>query len=365
MINISKAAFIFVLLFLTMMAFAAADVTYTITVNPNTVNQGQGSTVTVSADIPAATPIAGASFTIESTGGLTYGVAAAGVLGSQIGAPSCNAAGNRLVCSLSGINGVSGNGVLLTVPVTTAANAPNSITLSLTGLSALDDLGDAVEPVSSAGAVTLTVNVPDSQCTGVAPSNAALCAGDDSGLVADTPRTLVAACTLNIKCEYTCDAGFNLNGGICVANQCVNGATDFPGCITCPNGQVLDAGFCRAKTCNELGTCDNDAACANNNECSSRNCQATCQPANLCVNFVSTHNSQVCPDGSTQDCDTTCNADGSTQECTPDCSQHQQGGAHEQKKQAVKAEIDAIQENQQWNIALISRLARLIRGLFA
>src|SRR3989338_2132616 len=243
MINISKAAFIFVLLFLTMMAFAAADVTYTITVNPNTVNQGQGSTVTVSADIPAATPIAGASFTIESTCGLTYGIAAAGALGSQIGAPSCNADGNRLVCSLSGINGVSGNGVLLTVPVTTAANAPNSITLSLTGLSALDDLGDPVEPVSSAGAVTLTVNVPDSQCTLAIPPNAALCAGDDAGLAVDTPRTLVAACT-DTKCEYTCNDNFHLDGGVCVADACENGANNFPACNVCPVGEVMDGGQC-------------------------------------------------------------------------------------------------------------------------
>lgn len=52
-------------------------------------------------------------------------------------------------------------------------------------------------------------------CTGSAPANATLCAGDDAGLTADTARILVAACTA-AKCEYTCDSGFIQSGSTCI-----------------------------------------------------------------------------------------------------------------------------------------------------
>ncbi len=49
-------------------------------------------------------------------------------------------------------------------------------------------------------------------CTGTAPTNAQLCSGDDTGLTAATPRTIVAACT-DAKCEYTCASRFSLQNG--------------------------------------------------------------------------------------------------------------------------------------------------------
>ncbi len=55
-------------------------------------------------------------------------------------------------------------------------------------------------------------------CTGPVPANATLCTGDDSGLTADVARTTVASCGTP-KCEYTCSAGFILQGGVCVAEQ--------------------------------------------------------------------------------------------------------------------------------------------------
>ncbi len=54
-------------------------------------------------------------------------------------------------------------------------------------------------------------------CQGALPSDAALCAGDDTGLLANTNRTTVAACGEETKCEDTCNAGFTLQNGQCVA----------------------------------------------------------------------------------------------------------------------------------------------------
>jgi len=107
-------------------------------------------------------------------------------------------------------------------------------------------------------------------CTGVVPSNATLCAGDDTGLSADTLRSAVAACTAPAKCEYTCDVGYYASGGVCVAYVCTGSApanADFcagdntglgvdtprslvaacgvPKCeYTCSNGYALSGGVC-------------------------------------------------------------------------------------------------------------------------
>lgn len=57
-------------------------------------------------------------------------------------------------------------------------------------------------------------------CTGDVPdTNAELCTNDDTGLTADTARTLVGTCTPNTKCEYRCGTGYELSGGACVAQQ--------------------------------------------------------------------------------------------------------------------------------------------------
>lgn len=53
-------------------------------------------------------------------------------------------------------------------------------------------------------------------CTGTTPANANICAGDDSGLTANTNRTLVSGCTSGTKCEYVCSTGYVYSGGTCV-----------------------------------------------------------------------------------------------------------------------------------------------------
>lgn len=52
-------------------------------------------------------------------------------------------------------------------------------------------------------------------CTGTAPANASLCAGDDQGLSQDTQITLVSTCTNTQKCEYTCNTGYHEHNGVC------------------------------------------------------------------------------------------------------------------------------------------------------
>ena len=52
-------------------------------------------------------------------------------------------------------------------------------------------------------------------CTGPTPTNATMCGGDNSSLTANTPNTVVNACTAT-KCEYTCNEGYVLQGGTCV-----------------------------------------------------------------------------------------------------------------------------------------------------
>ncbi|MGE0268492.1 MAG: hypothetical protein AB7S78_08575 [Candidatus Omnitrophota bacterium] len=61
-------------------------------------------------------------------------------------------------------------------------------------------------------------------CTGAVPTNSSLCAGDDTGLSADTPRTPVSACTAGTKCEYLCDPGYYSDGTACVLFQCTGPA---------------------------------------------------------------------------------------------------------------------------------------------
>ena len=87
-----------------------------------------------------------------------------------------------------------------------------------------------------ASSVSVTCQLPYN-CTGTAPANATLCSGDDTGLTANTARTLVASCTGTKKCEYTCSSpNFAWNGSSCVgvptvSNFHINGS---------PNASVAD-----------------------------------------------------------------------------------------------------------------------------
>ncbi|MDI6720851.1 MAG: hypothetical protein QMD85_00570, partial [Candidatus Aenigmarchaeota archaeon] len=116
-------------------------------------------------------------------------------------------------------------------------------------------------------------------CTGTTPSNAALCSGDDSGLTADTAKTLASSCGTS-KCEYTCNTDFTKIGSECRANSiactatCVNGngntgtrtllqdgsynACSASGCVSCNTGYRLVSGTCIQNIC--TGTTPSNAA---------------------------------------------------------------------------------------------------------
>lgn len=68
----------------------------------------------------------------------------------------------------------------------------------------------------------VTINVTDSVtptfvCTGTTPNHSTICLGDDAGLTSDLAKLLVGSCTSSRKCEYTCNSGYTLSGGQCVA----------------------------------------------------------------------------------------------------------------------------------------------------
>ena len=74
-------------------------------------------------------------------------------------------------------------------------------------------------------------------CTGADPLNATLCTNDDTGLSADTPKSLVSSCSAT-KCEYTCNAGYELSGGVCVASAYSCTGPDPANARLCTNDDV-------------------------------------------------------------------------------------------------------------------------------
>lgn len=73
--------------------------------------------------------------------------------------------------------------------------------------------------------ITVTpTRVSTPTCTGTTPSSttATLCLGDNTGLTANTPKTVVNSCSLPEgsppKCEYKCNNGFHVEGNSCVAD---------------------------------------------------------------------------------------------------------------------------------------------------
>lgn len=71
-------------------------------------------------------------------------------------------------------------------------------------------------------------------CTGVTPPSATIYAGDETGLVANTPKTYSATNTAT-KCQFSCNTGSSWNGTSCVTPTCgdnvCNGAETL---LTCP-----------------------------------------------------------------------------------------------------------------------------------
>lgn len=88
-------------------------------------------------------------------------------------------------------------------------------------------------------------------CTGNTPdSHAVMCQGDNTGLTADTPKTLVQDCTDGTKCEFVCMSGYHYDNGTCVADTTYHwGWGSWSNCITtgtCSGGTytVDAAGTC-------------------------------------------------------------------------------------------------------------------------
>ncbi len=111
-------------------------------------------------------------------------------------------------------------------------------------------------------------------CTGSDPANATMCSGDNTGLSADTAKTVAAACGVP-KCEFTCNSGYLISGNTCVqscpAGQVWNGSACVSACpagqtwngsacvSSCPTGQVWNGSAC-VLTCPE-GQTWNGSAC--------------------------------------------------------------------------------------------------------
>ncbi|MDO8510903.1 MAG: DUF4215 domain-containing protein [Nanoarchaeota archaeon] len=83
-----------------------------------------------------------------------------------------------------------------------------------------------------------------------APQNALLCSGEGTGLVQNTQSILVLTCGQygpTEKCGFTCNSGYHVQAGQCVANVCgdwqVNQASE-----QCDDGNVVNGDGCSA-TC--------------------------------------------------------------------------------------------------------------------
>lgn len=80
------------------------------------------------------------------------------------------------------------------------------------------------------GAKTVTCGTtppPTYSCSPSSFSNATICSGDDT-VTANTTSTLVSACTTATKCEFTCNSGYSLSGGACVADVVTYSCTNMP-----------------------------------------------------------------------------------------------------------------------------------------
>ena len=168
--KINKSLILIILIVLGSSLAFAANPSFTITA-PSTLSPGAtGESVTVSLDT-GGNQIAGVGFTLQSSSTkLTFStdVAAKGTL--NIGSTfvnDCKGSGDKWVCSISGTNGANGAGSLASQKFGLATDAPSSITLSLTGISLLDDLGDSVSyDTPSAATITVLAECTDNDSDG-------------------------------------------------------------------------------------------------------------------------------------------------------------------------------------------------------
>jgi hypothetical protein len=121
--------------------------------------------------------------------------------------------------------------------------------------------------VSTPSQVSFTCVVPSYSCTGSVPSNATMYASDNTGLSANTPYTYANPNTA-VKCQYSCNSGYNWSGSSCV---CSPSAPTFT-CVS--NPAVCDASNCNADGTNTCMKSDGCTIAADlNSNCSS--CPAT------------------------------------------------------------------------------------------
>lgn len=169
-----------------------------------------------------------------------------------LNAPSCLISAGASTCTSNvswsitnpvSPNSVRQNGVSFSTlassagtPRTISYSGPNTFTLYSNNGAAL--LATASPTASCTTGTSWNGSVcavnPVFSCTGTTPTNAAIYAGDDTGLSANTPKSYNAVNTA-VKCEYACNAGFSWNGSSCLASFCGDGicnGTDT--LLTCP-----------------------------------------------------------------------------------------------------------------------------------
>ena len=115
-------------------------------------------------------------------------------------------------------------------------------------------------------------------CTGTNPTNATLCTGDNQSLIANAANQMVGTCSSGTKCEYTCNSGYGLVNGACVAFACTG---NIPANATLCTGdnQSLTANAANqiVSTCNSGTKCEytcNSNYALVNGACVARVCTA-------------------------------------------------------------------------------------------
>ena len=162
---------------------------------------------------------------------------------------------------------------------------------------------------------------PTFSCTGATISNAQLCADDDTGLTANTTRSLTSSCT-TVKCEYTCSSGFTKSGNECAV---------IPPTFSCTGATISNAQLCADDNKNLLVDTTRSLAnsCTDANKCeyicpsgytkSGNSCTLQLPP--LCTGLIPA-NSGLCTDdnkGLTADASRNLVSSCSSQKCEYTC----------------------------------------------
>ncbi|MCB9719835.1 MAG: hypothetical protein H6756_03085 [Candidatus Omnitrophica bacterium] len=142
-------------------------------------------------------------------------------------------------------------------------------------------------------------------CTGAVPANSTLCAGDDAGLMADTPRTAVNACTAPDKCEYQCDPGYQAVGNTCVPYVCTGPIDQFSQlcCVDYDMDMVCDPddeGLSADTPRTLVDACTQPVKCEYVCRANYTRVGTTCVPDYMCLD-PQPANATLCPDGSGYD----------------------------------------------------------------